>query len=529
MGVKSLDAARPASQVPASSSWLHRSRADLLLALPFIAFFLLQLAHHQMWRDETNPWALAVNSRSLGQLFYFARNEAHPYLWYLLLWVVSRASVSLVVLKCLAAFVGTCTYLLIALRSPFSRLEKVLLFCSYYISFEYAVFARMYGLMLLLVVLYLCSRTSQPYKVVRNAVWLGLIANADTYGVLLTFALVAEYTWFLGSDRAWWKRQWRKQVLPAFTIYVVFLAVSFASLIPTKHVSLDTSKGGPLAHVRSRIFLSQAVRGAMIDSWYPLDPEAPKQYWNVTHLRHVTDVFLGLVILAIGLQFRHEKRLLFTLAFYGLTLILFMYLVYMGYSRHYGTMFVAFLAALWIQRSQEANLPNSQSISSRFAPAAPRFALLPLGVCAWAGVVVAYASWTHPFSQAGAAAQWLRTNQYDRVLLVGTPDFAAANVAEHLGRPMYFLECGCTDTFMQFWDRRDHFSEKEIPSRLAQAFTQAHQPFLIYVGARPLTEDQLRAIASHSIAVTPLAQFTGAEEDLENFFLYKIGASAPES
>ena len=241
-------------------------------------------------------------------------------------------------------------------------------------------------------------------------------------------------------------------------------------------------------------------------------------YWNVTHPRHVTDVFLALVLLAAGLQFRHEKRLLFMLVFYGLILMAFMHLVYQGLQpslRDYVCHFP--------RRFMDTAISSCKALHlSCFPPGPPRFALIPLGVCAWAGIVVAYASWTHPFSQAGAAAQWLRTNHYDGLPLAGMPDYAAVNVAEHLGRPMYFPECNCTDRFMQFWDRRDHFSDAQLPSRLALAFGEAHQPDLIYVGIRALTEDERRALANHSIEATPLAQFTGAEEWEENFFLYEL-------
>ena len=80
MEAKVLRPTRPSSELSKSASWFFKSRIDLLLVLPFILFFFLQVAHHEMWRDETNAWALAARSRTLGELFYFARNEAHPYL-----------------------------------------------------------------------------------------------------------------------------------------------------------------------------------------------------------------------------------------------------------------------------------------------------------------------------------------------------------------------------------------------------------------------------------------------------------------
>jgi hypothetical protein len=169
MEARSLNLVRLSRNPFALASWFVNARVDLLLVFPFILFFFVQLAHHQMWRDETNAWALAAESRTLGDLTYFARNEAHPFLWYVLLWIVSRATASLIALKFVAAVVGTSNYLVLGLFSPFSRLEKLLLYCSYYISFEYEVLARMYGVMLLLVLLYLRSRTSRPLNVPLNA------------------------------------------------------------------------------------------------------------------------------------------------------------------------------------------------------------------------------------------------------------------------------------------------------------------------------------------------------------------------
>jgi hypothetical protein len=169
MEARSLNLVRLSRNPFALASWFVNARVDLLLVFPFILFFFVQLAHHQMWRDETNAWALAAESRTLGDLTYFARNEAHPFLWYVLLWIVSRATASLIALKFVAAVVGTSNYLVLGLFSPFSRLEKLLLYCSYYIPFEYEVLARMYGVMLLLVLLYLRSRTSRPLNVPLNA------------------------------------------------------------------------------------------------------------------------------------------------------------------------------------------------------------------------------------------------------------------------------------------------------------------------------------------------------------------------
>ena len=126
-------------------------------------------------------------------------------------------------------------------------------------------------------------------------------------------------------------------------------------------------------------------------------------------------------------------------------------------------MFVAFLALYWIQRSRRSEIVG---FPADFSPVLVRpspFAIVPLGVCAWAGILAAYASWTHPFSKREGCVRVDSSQSLDRLPLAGTPDYSAVNVAEHLGRPMYFPECECTDIFMQFGDGRDHFSEDAIP------------------------------------------------------------------
>jgi hypothetical protein len=56
-----------------------------------------------------------------------------------MLWVVTRLTTSSIGMKVLQAIIGAAIYLLIGLGSPFSLVEKVLIFLRYFISFEYTV------------------------------------------------------------------------------------------------------------------------------------------------------------------------------------------------------------------------------------------------------------------------------------------------------------------------------------------------------------------------------------------------------
>src|SRR5579864_5745696 len=128
---------------------------DFLLALPFLALLYIQLAHHVLWRDELNALAITWASPTIPSLFWHIHHEGHPWLWYVILWIPSRFTQSVLVLKFVEGIVSTAIILLFALRAPFRTWEKALILAGYFFVFEYTVLSRMYGVMLLLFVLYL--------------------------------------------------------------------------------------------------------------------------------------------------------------------------------------------------------------------------------------------------------------------------------------------------------------------------------------------------------------------------------------
>ena len=177
----------------------QQGRTDLLrnlaLTLPFLLLYWLNLWHHQFWVDEVNAWGIAAASPDLKTLLHYVHYEAHPWVWYVLLWLASRMNPDPSTMKWVQALVGTGIYLVIGLASPFTRVQKLLIFFSYFVVFEYSVMSRMYGLMFLFALLYVWSRVRLPRAVMLHGTALGLLCSTDMTGVLLAFALLAEYVW----------------------------------------------------------------------------------------------------------------------------------------------------------------------------------------------------------------------------------------------------------------------------------------------------------------------------------------------
>ena len=269
---------RPGS--PGTRVWLKH----LALTLPFAGFFLIQLAHHQMWRDEVNAFGLAVASPNLSLLLHYVHYEGHPWLWYVMLWCVSRVTVSVVGMKCLQAAIGLGIYGMLGLASPFRTWEKLLLFLGYFVSFEYTVMSRMYGLLLLLALVYVRRRALHPDRIYGNAALLGLIACTDLAGMVVSFGLLCEYAFVVFQSRQ--GRAHREplllpaaprtaQLIGAGVVYACMLLSAVLSLLPAKDIS-RSSTAGLLTLATNTQQLGKVVVSYLVKPYFP-DGDGPRR------------------------------------------------------------------------------------------------------------------------------------------------------------------------------------------------------------------------------------------------------------
>ncbi len=476
---------------------------DLLVTASFVALFLIQLVHHNVWRDELNAFGIVLDSPTLASLLDHLHFEGHPWLWYVILWGASHLTTSPVIgLKVVEGLLGTSILLLLGLRSPFSLPEKVLLFTSYFLSFEYIVLARMYSVVVLLLILYLRDRTLRPSATLLKAVLLGLMGCADTLGLMLSAALILE---LLLSQSA----STLRHCVSSGAVYLILIASAIASA----HLSADISwrtTARPFDFARDPGHLLQAAIRYVVLPWLPVRSMFSGYFWNPAAPTHhlFFAVLLLLVVAAYFFLFRGSRNLLALMAAAIIMAVAFGHLIYAGWMRHYGVTFLAFLACLWILRARDHRLP--------------RLAIALLILNSLAGLTAAFGQWRRPFSNAQNAAGWLQAQHLDHAPIAGTPDTSLASIAEILHRPVYFLDCNCSDTYLLFSKRRDTFQESEIPARLRLAGQALHTPDFLFLDAAPLEPQYLTAIRDQGQSVTLLQSFTGAESFGEDFYIYRI-------
>src|SRR6478672_204627 len=156
-----------------------------------IAIDIVRTLRHAMWRDELQSFMLASASSSIWDLFLNVKLEAHPGLWYMLVWLLTRVTSDPMWMQVMHIALAVGTWVIIYRWSPFGRAEKILILLSYYLFWEYFVISRGYVLLALIGFAFVALRQYRPRQRLIPWLLLGLLANVHVIGAIWSMALGA--------------------------------------------------------------------------------------------------------------------------------------------------------------------------------------------------------------------------------------------------------------------------------------------------------------------------------------------------
>jgi len=476
----------------------------IAMTVAFAAVVGWQVSVHELWRDEWNPWLIARHSESILDLFANKRYEAHPALWYLLLFATSRFAVQPLAMQWLHASIAVLGCWTMVRFAPFSRWERGLLCGGYFLLYEYAVLARDYGLAVLFVWAF-CASVSRRPQSLWPAVILGLLAWTHALATMLSGFL--GLWWLSSADSARRPVGWKR----AFAVALLLLAVAGAAYDAAPPVDGGT---GRWRFEWNAARLSGAV-GGLADAFVPLSP-FQLHFWN----HHVLDplpwvkAVAGMLLAAVA-SFACAGRRQDLALWAGCVgcLLSFSYLRVVGVFRHHGFLFVALVATAWLARSQVPATAVRLSGARRAA-----FVLL-LALQLPGAAVALRADARFPFSTCGQAAAAVQQLGVADLPLVGETDVATAGVAGALRRPIHFVRGQRSTHFVRFdRERRRAPDDREIVSS-ARALALREGKDALLIMTRPLR----RARAGlERLATIP----AGVVED-ERYILYLVSKVPP--
>ena len=235
----------------------------------FAAVVAFAIPFHEPWADEAQAWQLA-RSLSLRELFQtYIRYEATPGLWHFLLWILIRARVSYTGMHWICGAIAVVSASLLVLNSSFPRYLKLTLPFTFFLVYQYAIVARSYLLVPLMLFVIASWWKKSPWVV---AVALGLLANCALHAAVISGGLAI--VWLVEQLRAGSAkdRVRRRKLLLCVAIVLGFYAFAIWTAWPPSDLVYLS-----LVRVQRPSFLLSAVASVFLPICQPVILSIP--FW----------------------------------------------------------------------------------------------------------------------------------------------------------------------------------------------------------------------------------------------------------
>ena len=393
MTSESPSSAGCAKAVPSSPKWRI---ADGFVFGLWLVLAGIVLQHHEPWADEAQAWLQARDLDLKTLWLHELRYEGTPGLWHTILWIAQHwfhapySALGVIGMLCAAAGVA-----FILWKCPFPRPLSYLLVFSYFIAYQYAVVARSYNLLPLLVFAAAEFYRDRTHPV-RMTVALILLANVAMHGTLLAAALGLCYLIQALKDWPNLSKAVRARYGYCITAMLLTFLFLFVILKPTPDVAdfaADHSAELTLRKLESGAAL--AVAHAFLDQ---------------------VAVSVLFLLLASAWCLRRGKLLTFVLP---IVLMIGLFVAVHGRPHHVGTVFLAAIAGLWIAWPSKPEFRGYSRIDRLTTMGMAALLAWVFSVNIWDAAVTMRKDYLYPYSGAADAAHYLKRAGADKATIFG--------------------------------------------------------------------------------------------------------------
>jgi len=198
--------------------------------------------------------------------------------------------------------------------------------------------------------------------------------------------------------------------------------------------------------------------------------------------------------------------------------------------RHYGILFILFVACLWISsyytplemstgsiKSQSSLFCKISWIATNFKKYRNKFFTLLLCTHVIAGTFAFTMDLYNPFCLSKKIAEFIQTQQLDNIPIVGT-EYVATALSGYLDRKIYYPNLNKFGSFV-VWNKENakRIDSQELLEKISKLTTQLNSDILL------ASADELK-LARPDISILPVAKFTTESigSNFEKSYLYLI-------
>ncbi|MCX7747727.1 MAG: hypothetical protein N2645_12700 [Clostridia bacterium] len=307
------------------------------VCLAYSVLLTIAIIKHEPWFDEAQAWLLARDLDPLTLLTKHMRYEGSPGLWHLLLMLPAKLNLPYIFLNILSGFLALVSVYLFVRCSPFPPLVKALYPFSFFAFYQYAVVARSYvllPLMLFMIAIIYKHRINKPLLFV---ILLTLLANVSMHGTIIAMGLMLVH--FFSIIKHWnnIKPGIRFRQFVGFGAFGIVVLLLYLQLKPAPDLISVAAFSRDLTYLIPR---SLSIFSESISTNFSVPSEKTK--WLYTIL-----LYFSRIVMIVSLIWLYLKKRLSTFIIPITGLFLFFTVIYANVW-HQGTLFYIWLFALWI-------------------------------------------------------------------------------------------------------------------------------------------------------------------------------------
>ncbi len=492
----------------------------LSITLIFAATSIWLVQYHEMWRDELQAWLLARDSPSIIELFTNLKYEAHPGLWHILLYPLSRLFKSPESMQFLHVLIATLSVYVLVAYSPFTKLQKSLIPFGYFFFYEYSQISRNYAPGVLLAFI-ICALYPHRYKRhISIAICIFLLCHTSVFGLFVAISLsIALFVDILFNDTSSMETKSKQKIGFSFAIMSLGIISSLIHLTPPNDHNFHTEW-----YFHFDIKRIGFVIRSIISAFLPI-PTLQLNFWNSKLIYHASayDILftLGFILIFLllslrSLMCRPAALYFFLSAFLGPCT--FFYVKYPGFMRHYGYLFLSYIIAMWIARHSNARPYHSlpERLELKTILFVRRTFTVFLIIHLFSGFQAIFLDYKNPFSGAQQAAQHIVSEKLDGLLMIARAEHAASVIGYLPDKEIYYLRSRRFGTFT-VWDNKRIYPTDELSLYEAtKRITSAGQSGL-FILDYPLLNPKTSGFTINKILTTSKS----IRQD-EQFFIYRF-------
>jgi hypothetical protein len=434
----------------------------------WLAGVIFTAIHHEFGRDEVRAFSLARSAVSPLDLFPLLRNEGHPLLWYVLLYIgksIVDMPLVLPITSITIAFIAVAVFIFF---SPFPFWLKCLFIFGAIPFYEYSVVARNYGISMLLLFTSAALYGKRSKHPILLAVVLGLLANTNVHSTMLVCLIAALWLWDLSIEKRTASIQvWSLSLCLAFVI--IFAGILLCVLVAMPRADSTVIS---INSLNARNLGNSFVKAAFLPGKKFYQP------WGFP-------MWLAGLLIWIALVGLVTRPNLFLAGFAAqIALGVFFYVVYEGELRHQGLLFIflIFLYWLFIESAQKSTVTKIGGLLFNLGLYVGLLGLL-LGSLRVAQKTV-FTDIQGEASSSKAFGAFLKSSAiYREAILVPEPDYFIESLPYYAKNRIYFSRehrFGITVSFTTAADRLCSLGKLLAQARVLK--TSEKQPVLIVLG-----------------------------------------------